>query len=133
MTPVLIGRWQTRLFLLGIIGTLITIPFAAFAGGLAFEVLAFVTITGLFWDIIYSFIQKFHWDRDWPAVFQFGAGVWEFFILLIAAFGFGVFGPGNPALLFIHYWTVWFITFFISQSLMRILFPRWRFFGGRIF
>ena len=132
MTPVLIGRWQTRLFLLAVIGTLITIPFAIVAGENAFEALAFVTISGLFWDIIYTFIQKFHWDRDWPAVFQFGAGVWEFIILLIAAFGFGVFGPGNPVLLIIHYWTVWFITFFISQSFMRILFPRWRFFGGRI-
>ena len=133
MTPVLIGRWQTRLFLLGVIGTIISIPFVPFAGSNPFEVLAFVAIAGLFWDVIYTFIQKFHWDRDWPAVFQFGAGVWEFIVVLIAAFGLGLFGPGNPILLFIHYWTIWIFTFLFSQSFMRILFPRWRFFGGRIF
>ena len=34
--------------------------------------------------------------------------------------------------LFIHYWAVWLATFLASQSIMRIIFPRWRFFGGRI-
>ena len=132
MTPVLIGRWQTRLFLMLTFGLLVTIPFVA-AGGInpAF-VLAFVTLTGFFWDILYTFIQKFHWDHDWPASFQFGAGVWEFIILFIAAFGLGVFGPLNLFNLFFHYWAVWLTTFLASQSIMRIIFPRWRFFGGRI-
>ena len=132
MTPVLSGRWQTRLFLMLTLGVMITIPFSMFGGPFPFIVLAYVTVTGFLWDILYTLIQKFHWDHDWPASFQFGAGIWEFIMLLIAIFGFGVIGPGNLAILFIHYWAVWLATFLASQSIMRIIFPRWRFFGGRI-
>ena len=132
MTPVLIGRWQTRLFLMLTFGLLVTIPFVIAGGINPAIVLAFVTVTGFFWDVLYTFIQKFHWDHDWPASFQFGAGVLEFIILFIAAFGLGVFGTLNLFNLFFHYWAVWLTTFLASQSIMRIIFPRWRFFGGRI-
>lgn len=132
MTPVLVGRWQTRLFLMLTFGLAVTIPFVIFGGGNPLVILAFVTLTGFLWDILYTLIQKFHWDHDWPAVFQFGAGVWECIILFIAAFGLGIFGPGNPIIIFFHYWAVWLTTFLASQSIMRIIFPRWRFFGGRI-
>ncbi len=134
MTPVLSGRWQTRLFLLGTVGTLITLLIAGFQGSIVpFLILAYVTFSGFFWDIIYSFIQKFHWDHDWPAVLQFLAGVWEFIVLAIIVYGFRLLGPpGNPFILFFHYWAVWLATFICSQSVMRIIFPRWRFYGGRI-
>ncbi|MFT5195101.1 MAG: hypothetical protein ACI9EW_001888 [Cellvibrionaceae bacterium] len=134
MTPVLFGRWQTRLFLLGVVGSLVTLLFALAQGSFTpFLILAFVTFTGFFWDIIYSFIQKFHWDRDWPAMLQFLAGVWEFIILALIVYRFQLFGPpGNPLILFFHYWAVWLTTFICSQSIMRIIFPRWRFYGGRI-
>lgn len=132
MTPVLTGRWQTRLFLMLTLGVIVTIPFVMAGGINPAIVLAFVTLTGLVWDILYSFIQKFHWDHDWPASFQFGAGVWEFIALAIVVFGFNLIGPFNPVLLFFHYWAVWLVTFLASQSVMRIIFPRWRFFGGRI-
>ena len=134
MTPVLFGRWQTRLFLLGTVGTLITLLIAGYQGSIVpFLILGYVIVTGFFWDIIYSLIQKFHWDRDWPAVLQFGAGVWEFIVVAIMLFGFRIFGPpGNPFIFSFHYWTVWLATFICSQSVMRIIFPRWRFYGGRI-
>ena len=138
MTPTLWGRWQTRIWLLGIIGSFVTLLFAYFYNSLTpFLILAYVLIVGLILDLVYNFLQKFRWDRDWPPTFQLGAGivegglVWgliQFWPDLIAI-------PGQSGLtfgqFFAHYTTVWVITFLASQSLLRILYPRWRYRGGQ--
>ncbi|MDE5116507.1 MAG: hypothetical protein O4860_04405, partial [Trichodesmium sp. St2_bin2_1] len=72
MTPTLFGRWQTRLLLLATVGILITIPFSE---PIYFSVLAYIAILGLFWDVVYDFLQKFRWDRDWPGVYQLLAAI----------------------------------------------------------
>ena len=33
---------------------------------------------------------------------------------------------------FFHYFVVWLAVFIASQSIMRVLFVRWRFFGGQV-
>ncbi|MGD1872745.1 MAG: hypothetical protein ACFB02_06800 [Mastigocoleus sp.] len=139
MTPTLLGRWQTRIFLLATVGVFISIPFAmgltGFPGGMSyFSVLFYVALFGLIWDVVYDQIQKSRWDRDWPAAYQLFAGIWELIVILFLVFPLNVPGIGAgksvPAI-FVHYSVVWISTFIASQSLMRILFVRWRFFGGQ--
>lgn len=140
MTPTLFGRWQTRLFLLSTIGVLVTLPF--YFGILEtgynpvyLSVLLYVAIFGCGWDILYNYLQKFRWDRDWPGVFQLLTGIWE--AVFIASF-VKIFGlpsvPQDLSLLsfVLHYSLVWLGVYIGSQTIMRILFPRWRFRGGEI-
>jgi hypothetical protein len=139
MTPTLFGRWQTRLLLLATVGGLVTLPFylgyiGSGAGLVYFWVLGYVALFGIFWDVVYIYLQKFRWDRDWPAAFQLLAGIWEavFIISLVKTIGL----PAVPKEVTIagfafHYSLVWLAVFIASQSIMRILFPFWRFRGGQ--
>jgi hypothetical protein len=106
MTPVLMGRIQTRLFVLGTVGvlwTLIITPFLlvdppgpegysfVFAidtmGGssalaqtykLTFAALAITAVFGcIFWDPLYHFLMQFRWEKDWPAFFHLLSGIPE--------------------------------------------------------
>jgi hypothetical protein len=124
-----------------IIGGFVTLIFAYLYDNdmQPFFVLGYVLILGLFWDILYNLIQRFRWDRDWPPTFQLGAGIVE------GVFIWGLIQlwptltttplPGlNPDLIFgrflAHYTAVWLTTFLAAQSLLRIIYPRWRFRGG---
>lgn len=141
MTPTLFGRWQTRIFLFATVGVLISIPFAiglfgSQVGVVFFWVLGYLAAFGLVWDILYTYIQTFRWDRDWPAAFQLAAGIWEALFLAIAAKFIGL--PSVPrdfplGWFALHYSFVWLGIFSASQTLMRVLFPRWRFRGGQLF
>lgn len=140
MTPTLFGRWQTRLLLLGTVGSIVTLPFAfgiigPGATATYFWVLAYIAIFGLGWDIVYNYLQKFRWDRDWPAAFQLLAGIWEAIFLLFILKVLRLPLPGLENLVFgsfiRHYSLVWLGVFLVSQTIMRILFPRWRFRGGQ--
>lgn len=141
MTPTLLGRWQTRILLLSTIGVLVTLPFSlgilGSASGTYLGILVWIGIFGLGWDILYDRLQKFRWDRDWPATFQLLAGLWEGIFLLFVLNGLKVALPGIQKLpialstFIFHYSSVWLAVFIASQSLMRILFPRWRFRGGK--
>ncbi|NWF58706.1 MAG: hypothetical protein HXY43_05180 [Fischerella sp.] len=142
MTPTLFGRWQTRLLLLATVGVLVTLPFAIGAIGsgpsaVYFWILGYVAVFGLVWDVVYDQIQKYRWDRDWPAAYQLFAGIWE---MLFVWCGLKVFRflptpiPKEDLLwgVFLqHYSLVWLAVFIASQSLMRIIFPRSRFRGGQ--
>ncbi|WP_062250542.1 hypothetical protein [Fischerella sp. NIES-3754] len=142
MTPTLLGRWQTRLLLLATVGTFISILFAigliGFQPGIIyFWIIAYVAIFGIFWDIVYDQIQKRRWDRDWPALYQLLAGVWEFVFVVCGVKIIGFLPIPVPKeelpffLIILHYGMVWLAVFIASQSIMRILFPRWRFHGGQ--
>ncbi|AFY50641.1 hypothetical protein Nos7524_4915 [Nostoc sp. PCC 7524] len=140
MTPTLFGRWQTRFLLLATVGVLVSLPFAiglvAPADSIYFWILGYVALFGLGWDVLYDYLQKFRWDRDWPAAYQLLAGIWE---LLFVFCGVNVFGLPVPIpkeaipldAFLLHYIVVWLSVFITSQSLMRIVFPRWRFRGGQ--
>lgn len=136
MTPTLIGRWETRLFLLATIGLLITLAFVLVFGSLEFfAVLIYVALFGVVWDILYIFLQRFRWDRDWPAAFQVFNGVIEGAFLYIAISFVGLPGVSRdlPLALFVaHYGLVWLSIFLWTQGPMRALFPFWRFHGGVI-
>lgn len=135
MTPTLIGRWQTRTFLLLTAGLIVTFFFALLAAFLfeeldflkPFAILFFVLVTGYVWDAIYIFLQRFRWDRDWPPAFQFLTALVEMVPAGILAWLLSV-----PWWFFLlHYWFTWWVIFIASQGPMRIFFPRWRFRGGR--
>ncbi|MGB7443640.1 MAG: hypothetical protein WA919_21465 [Coleofasciculaceae cyanobacterium] len=141
MTPTLFGRWQTRLFLLATVGIFTTLPFylgiiLPNLGAVSFWILAYVALFGLVWDVLYIYLQRFRWDRDWPGILQLLTGVWEGLFLACLLKFVGL--PGVPKAdlsLFwftIHYSFVWLVVYLASQSFMRILFPRWRFRGGRL-
>jgi hypothetical protein len=137
VTPTLIGRWQTRIALLGTLGVLVSTLFAlAYGTALFFLVLAYVAAFGLVWDVLYIALQRLRWDRDWPAAFQVLNGLVEGALVygLIATVGLPGIAPGAvPLPLFVaHYGTVWLVTFLWAQGPMRALFPFWRFHGGRI-
>ena len=92
MTPVLLGRIQTRLFVLftvGLLWTIVITPFLFLStpdgyqmaltidGGLGdvykltLAALAITAIFGcLFWEPIYHFLMQFRWEKDWPAFFH---------------------------------------------------------------
>lgn len=138
MTPTLLGRWQTRLFLLATVGLAITACFGlgwiAPASHYYFLVLGYVAFFGIIWDVFYDYFQKFRWDRDWPGVFQLLAGIWEglFILFLIKILWLPGVDRNLPIPLFVfHYSTVWLGVYTASQSLMRVLFPRSRFQGGK--
>lgn len=131
MTPTLLGRWQSRLFLLGTMGTAVSFGFSLLYSSIApLILLAIVLFLGLIWDWFYDQLQQRRWDRDWPPTFQLIAGLLEgavvFSLVLIVQL------PASPSIVqfWVHYSTVWITTFLMSQSIMRLIFPRWRFNGG---
>jgi hypothetical protein len=139
MTPTLLGRWQTRLLLLATVGSGVTVLFLWRYANTGvnlpfFWVLGYVALLGLGWDAVYHKIQQYRWDHDWPALLQLAAGIWEGLVLAIAFKTIGLPGLDRtmPIDIFVwHYSIVWLGFFTVSQSLMRIIFPRWRFRGGQ--
>ena len=140
MTPTLLGRWQTRLFLLATIGVLVSFPFyLGFWGGhqgslIHFLVLFYVGLFGLFWDILYDYLQKFLWDHDWPGILQLITGITEgIFLGLLLSF-FGLPGIDNyyfDLTVFIAQYTlVWVSVYICAWVIMRLLFTSWRHRGG---
>ena len=137
VTPTIWGRWQTRVATLGTLGLLVTAIFAAaYQDRNFYLVLGYVVLFGLGWDILYIALQQLRWDRDWPAAFQVGNGIFEGVVVFLLIEFAGL--PGIEAGIVpleqftAHYSLVWLTTFLWTQGPMRVLFPRWRFFGGRI-
>ena len=83
MTPTLIGRWQTRILLLGTLGVLVTIPFSLNGEFVYVQVLLAIAVLGCLWDIFYNQLQTVRWDHDWPATLQVGSGIWEAFFFYV--------------------------------------------------
>jgi hypothetical protein len=136
MTPTLIGRWQTRLLLFAIVGSIASIPFFVLTGNnpIFFVILLYIAGLGLVWDVLYNYLQQFRWDHDWPAALQFFAAIWEaiFFAILYKLVPLPGVDQETPLWLFVlHYSFAWLAIFTASQSIMRVIFPRWRFHGGQ--
>lgn len=139
MTPTLFGRWQTRLFLLATVGVVVTLPFALGdftpnARTTFFWVLGYIACFGLAWDVLYHSLQQFRWDHDWPGALQLLAGIWEAGFLASLIKTVGLPGIGTEIALpwfALHYSLVWVAVYLAAHSLMRIIFPRWRFRGGQ--
>src|SRR4051794_37965933 len=74
VVPTLAGRIQTRIFVLAVIGSLLTLivtpllPLPTPVGrayAITFSILAAVLIFGIAWEFIYHALQQFRWEKDW--------------------------------------------------------------------
>lgn len=136
MTPTLMGRWQTRIALLATVGLIVSIPFALVLGSPApFVVVGWVALFGLAWDVLYTFVQAFRWERDWPPAFAVVAAIIEGAVVYVLVTRIGLWGvlrDLSAGLFSFQYAVVWIATFLFAQGPMRVLFPWWRFHGGRV-
>lgn len=143
MTPILVGRWETRAFVLltvGVVWTLLVTPFLPGTGGaplrvvygITFQSLLIVLVAGFVWDAIYQELMYLRWEKDWPFLFGFLNGINEGITtwLLLGVFRQSGGVPGSAFL--VHFCTTWIVTVLFVNSFMRVLFPRWRFRGGML-
>ena len=126
-------------------GSLAAAIFGALTGDFVtyFVLLAYLLGLGILWDVVYNWAQHFRWDRDWPPFYQLITGTLEG-LLLYYLIGFaagrgiptasGLPGLGGQILLtgfFEFYALLWVFVFIGTQGPLRVLFPRWRYRGGR--
>ncbi|HEX8303913.1 MAG TPA: hypothetical protein VF612_03475 [Jatrophihabitans sp.] len=144
MVPTLYGRIQTRVFLLALIGSIVTLaitPFLPVDGPLGdryqatFVVLASVAVLGIGWELIYHLLMQLRWEKDWPTLFGLLTLVPEGVLVgALAVAGTLPYLPGSvPAWAFaLHFTTVWVAVWVFANGPMRAPFIRWRFRGGRL-
>ena len=147
MTPTLFGRWQTRLFLNAFFGIPTTLLYMLVWDQFAYKptselfwhmpnLLFYLTVTGLALDVVYILVQRLRWDRDWPPAFQLGGGALElgvvFGLLYLDVLPSVDWCDEDPVRFPIHYVSMWVPAFFFLFGPMRVLFPRWRFSGGKL-
>lgn len=142
MTPTLFGRIQTRWVLVwtvGLLWLLIIGPQLPLAGPIAgvyrtgLASLVLVSIVGTVWEFGYHALQQLRWDKDWPSLLGLVLGLTEgvvVFQLLALGVPWSV-PPANPLSFTWQFGTVWVAIWAVANGPIRILFPRWRFAGGR--
>jgi len=143
VVPTLAGRIQTRIFVLAVIGSLLTLivtpllPLPTPVGrayAITFSILAAVLIFGIAWEFIYHALQQFRWEKDWPTLFGLLTAVNEgVLIWLVAKYQLV---PGLPEVslvaFVIDFAIVWVGTWAFVNGPMRVPFLHWRFRGGRL-
>ena len=144
MVPTLTGRIQTRIFLLAVVGGLITLIIVPILPGNAplgdkyrdgFLVLLSVAVVGVLWELLYHLLMQWRWEKDWPTLFGLVEGVPEgllIWILLSAGAIPGIAGSVGGAAFLIQFILVWLGVWLVANGPMRVPFIRWRFHGGRI-
>ncbi|MEV0567265.1 hypothetical protein [Dactylosporangium sp. NPDC050588] len=144
MVPILLGRIQTRIFLLAIVGSAVTAlltPVLPGDGALAdryrttFIVLAAVAVLGIGWELLYHLLMQFRWEKDWPSLFGLLSGVPEaivLWLLLDAELVPGIAAAPPLAAFVVHFAVVWVAVWLAANGPMRVPFLRWRFRGGRL-
>jgi hypothetical protein len=142
MTPGLLGRIETRWFLLAVVGSAVTLALVPFlSGGTAsdryratFMVLLIVAVVGVAWELLYHAIQQFRWEKDWPTGFGLLVGVPEGVVAWLIASQAGL--PGTSGIVLstfvIHFTLVWVSTWLVASGPMRLVSVHWRYDGGRL-
>lgn len=141
MTPNIVGRWQTRLYLIGLLGGMIGllfvwrynsfIPYGHRNRWIPEFVVAYVLLIGFVWDLLYQAITRRRWDNDWPGLFFFvSQGIEGVLIFLLIRFvGLPLIPKGSVD--FGHFWleygVIWLFTYAWVQFIMRAIFLNWRF------
>jgi hypothetical protein len=144
VVPTLNGRIQTRIFLLAVVGGLITLIIVPVLPGSAplgdkyqdgFLVLLSVAVVGVLWELLYHLIMQWRWEKDWPTLFGLAEGVPEgalIWILLSAGAIPGIAGSVGGVAFLIQFILVWLGVWLVANGPMRVPFVRWRFRGGRL-
>lgn len=134
MVPVLLGRLQTRLFLLVVVGSVVTAlitPLLPLDGPLSgryrstFLVLTAVAVLGVGWELLYHLLMQFRWEKDWPSLFGLLTAVPEGLLV------WTLLNP-PPGAFLLHFGAVWLVVWLAANGPMRVPFLRWRFHGGRL-
>ena len=144
MVPTLNGRIQTRIFLLAVVGGLITLIIVPVLPGSAplgdkyrngFLVLLSVAVLGVLWELLYTFLMQWRWEKDWPTLFGLVEGIPEgvlIWVLLAVGAIPGIVGSVSGADYLIQFILVWLGVWLAANGPMRVPFIRWRFHGGRL-
>ncbi|MFZ9015547.1 MAG: hypothetical protein ACO225_07250 [Ilumatobacteraceae bacterium] len=145
MTPTLIGRLQTRLAVTVLVGGVWTLFVSVFLPGggagygdrlaTALGVLFTMLLLGLVWEFVYHWLMGFRWEKDWPSLLGLVTGLNEGIVLFVTIRAGGAPGVGSELgtdAFLIHFVTVWLVTWGWLQGPMKVVDPRWRFRGGRI-
>ena len=144
MVPTLNGRIQTRVFLLAVIGGLITVVVVPWLPGSApigdkyrngVLVLLSVMVLGVLWECLYHLLMQWRWEKDWPTLFGLVTGVPEgvlLWLLLAAGVVPGIVGTVSGAAFAIQFTLIWLGVWLVANGPMRVPFIRWRFNGGRL-
>ncbi|WP_018350541.1 hypothetical protein [Longispora albida] len=128
MLPLLSGRIQTRLFLLALAGSLVTLLLAPLLPGPVkdhFLVLGAVALFGVGWELVYHLLMQFRWEKDWPTLFGLVTAVPEGLVVWLAL-------RPEPLAFCLHFGAVWLAVWLLANGPMRVPFLRWRFRGGRL-
>ncbi len=146
MIPTLLGRIQTRIFVLALIGSIVQLIITPILPGVdgaplgtlykaTFGILIATIVLGIGWEFIYHGLMQFRWEKDWPTLFGLltvineGALVWGFVKWDLIP---GV-PKGLPFSTFItDFLVVWIVVFLFVNGPMRVPFVRWRHRGGRL-
>ncbi|MFB9313798.1 hypothetical protein [Nocardioides plantarum] len=144
MVPTLFGRIQTRLFLLAVVGGIVTLlvsPLIAMPGSSAvayrttFVLLGSVAVLGVGWEVVYHLLMQWRWEKDWPTLFGLVTVLPEA-ALLWWAVGRGLVpgmpGPVPVSAFAVHFVAVWLAVWAVANGPMRVPFVAWRFRGGRL-
>lgn len=138
MVPTLLGRVQTRLFLLATIGvltTLLVVTVLPTPAGTALAVVAAVALLGVGWELLYHLLMQFRWEKDWPSLFGLvtllpeGLLLW---VLLRSELVPGVTRVPAAWVFWTQFVVVWLAVWLVANGPMRVPFIRWRFRGGRL-
>lgn len=144
MVPTLFGRIQTRLWLLAVVGGVITVllaPVLPMQASLSdkyratFVVLGAVAVIGVAWELLYHLLMQWRWEKDWPTMFGLFTAIPEGLLVgYLAVQGDLPFlpGPVSAGVFAIHFIVVWLIVWLVANGPMRVPFVRWRFRGGRL-
>ncbi len=156
MLPTLNGRLQTRIFLIAVVGSIWTViitPFVAlFVEGdpslgdvytVTFTVLAIILLAGIVWEFIYHGLMQFRWEKDWPTLFGYATVINEAIVAWLIAGALASTDSDAPEWrlylegltvtpFLIHVVSTWIVLQLFASNLLRPLFPRWRYRGGRI-
>lgn len=144
MTPTFIGRIQTRLFLLLVIGlpwTIIATPLlprhlgVGTLGGLyatTFTALILMGVLGvIIWEPLYHLGQQFRWEKDWPTLFGLITVIPEA-ILLWAVLPAYETSPASGWTFLFHIFSTWVLIWLFAIGPIKIFLVRYRFRGGRV-
>jgi hypothetical protein len=138
VVPVLLGRIQTRLALLAVVGSAVTAVVTPLVGAdyrTTFAVLAAVAVLGIGWELLYHLLMQFRWEKDWPSLFGLLTAVPEGLLLwaLLDAGAVPTVDKAPPLGAYaVHFGAVWLVVWLVANGPMRVPFLRWRFHGGRL-
>ena len=160
MIPTLFGRWQSRLLIFVIFGLPVTYIYGIALAGWSllparepFLLLVTILGLGLILDCVYSQMQRFRWDNDWPFAFFVFFSYAEF-LLVVGAMRLDWL-PWLPScrqtrtdpltrqlvcqiytipfwLAFWHFTSIFVPAFVFVVGLGQTLLLRWRFKGGEL-